>query len=267
MQFDQPPLIELVAELRWLAVSGQGPSNLSPTIPHPILATPPQEEFFHDFSRVTALSGWTASERMLPVGFPLINFQPVLRIRSLKETESQMLYQVGPGVFSANALPPYKNWESFQPFAARGLDFLLKARIPAERQNNFFNVALRYLDVFTPALIGDMSIGKFLTDILGFSLSLPPVLSRQIKAGGEAEPHILLRLPLASDLLMTLQIANGIVGDNKGIVMNTEVTSQKEIAPNRDAVLAVWEQAHSAIRETFVGLTTTIHAKMKPLQG
>jgi uncharacterized protein (TIGR04255 family) len=264
MQFDQPPLIELVAELKWLPDTGQTAISPSSTTSVPSLATSSQEEFFSAFFNESARSGWAASERVIPINFPQVTFLPALRIRSTSRDQAPMLYQLGTGIFAANALPPYKNWDSFRPFAERGLEYLLKTRPPSERDRPFFSVIVRYLDLFTPELIGDVSPARFLTETLGFTLTLPPALGKQINVGSEPEPQIALTFPLAPDLTMRLAIGPGNLGDKKGIVMNTEVSSQGNVEPNRDAVIAVWERAHTSIRNTFMGLTEKLHLAMKP---
>jgi uncharacterized protein (TIGR04255 family) len=270
MQFEKPPLVELVAEVKWLSVpSGSPPQNIQPVNPtstQPMFATSDQEEFFAAFTRESARSGWTASERMFPSGLPLLSYQPALRVRSLQEKETQMIYQVGPGLFSAHALPPYKNWESFRPFVERGLAYLIQSRPKGERGMEFFSVSLRYLDVFTPELVGDVQLGAFLTDILGFSLQLPGVLTAQLRQGTEAEPTLGLLLPLQSGLEMRLNIGRGIMGDKSGIIVDTGVSTSRGIGPTSGEVFAVWEEAHTAIRRTFVGLTGKLHAAMIPIE-
>jgi len=251
MQFQKPPLIELVAELKWLVVPAASSS---------------QEEFFSAFVKGAALTGWSASERIIPVNFPLLSTHPALRIRTLKETESQMLYQVGPGVFSANALPPYKTWESFRPFVEQGLDILLATRPREERDANFLSISLRYLDLFTRDFVGDLSIAEFVTDILGFRLELPEIFEREIKHGEQATPQLSFQIPLATGARMSLSIGEAVVGDKKGVLMNTEVTDQSGISPQRDRVLAVWESAHDVIRRTFLGLTPKLYSVMEPIK-
>lgn len=267
MQFEKPPLIELVAELKWLPEFGQTPTTPPSTVSTPTLPISPLEEFYAAFFRESAQSGWAASERVIPPNFPQVVYMPVLRIRSANPDQSPMLYQLGAGIFAANALPPYKNWESFRPFAERGLDYLLKTRPPAEKERPFFSVILRYLDIFTAELIGDMTPARFLTDILGFSLDLPPVLKEQVREGAEAEPQIALSIPLSDDLTMRFAVAYSNLGDKQGIVVNTEVSCMTGIASNRAAVVAVWERAHTAIRRTFVGLTEKLHTAMKPIKA
>jgi len=268
MQFSKPPLVELVAELKWLPVA-QGPMpSTSQMVPQPILATTAQEEFFSAFVRESARSGWNASERIVPLNFPLVSQQPALRIRSFSDNEAQMLYQVGPGIFSAHALPPYKNWESFRPFVARGLKCLLKTRAPGEKNQEFFSISLRYLDLFTPEFIGNMPVSEFLTKILGFTLELPAVLQRQVRQGESALPQISIQIPLSSGAQLTLTVGGGaIVGDKTGILMHTDVSNRNGIPATEDDVFAVWDDAHKAIRETFVGLTPALYSVMQPIEG
>jgi hypothetical protein len=92
------------------------------------------------------------------------------------------------------------------------------------------------------------------------------VLNEQIRQGETAAPTLSLLLPLESGLKMRLSIVgSSIVGDKKGILMDTAVSTQRAVVSSRDAVLAVWENAHSTIRKTFVGLTTKLHSEMIPI--
>lgn len=267
MQFLKPPLVELVAELKWLAVplpipAGQLPNVL---IPQPVIANSSQEEFFSGFARESAPSGWTASERLVPPNFPLMSLQPALRIRSF--ADPQMLYQIGPGLFAAHALPPYKNWDSFRPFVERGLDYLLRTRPRDERNQSFSSVSLRYLDLFTRDFVGDVPVAQFLRDSLGFKLDLPTPVQNEIEPGGQVVPQFSLRVPLRSGAVMTLTVAGeAIVGDKNGILMHTDVSDNTGVPPNRDRILAVWEDAHAVIRKIFVGLTPKLYSLMQPVE-
>lgn len=265
LQFDKPPLIELVAELRWIALPPQVNAPLG--FPQPMMATSEIETFLSNFAQKSAESGWAASERLVPQGYPMLSYQPVYRVRSFKPEESHMLYQLGAGLYSAHALPPYKNWEAFRPFAERGLGYLLDSRVGDDRNKDFFGVSLKYLDVFTKELVGDLSVGRFLTEILGFSLTIPPVLEEQIAEGRESEPTLAIQIPLKSGLDMRISLIGGAVaGDRKGILMDTSVQSNGNVQADKNAVMAVWEEAHAAIRRTFVGLTTRIHSAMIPIE-
>lgn len=177
MQFARPPLVEVVATLRWIpAFPGLITSNIPPDRPQPIFPTPPMEEFLTGFTKQVAMLGWASSERMIPQGMPYLSYQPALRVRSLDDKMSNMIYQVGPGVFSAHALLPYKNWESFRPFAKDGLEALLKTRAIQEQNSPFIAIELRYLNVFTPELVDNISTFRFFTDVMGFGLQLPAAL-------------------------------------------------------------------------------------------
>jgi uncharacterized protein (TIGR04255 family) len=269
MQFEKPPLLELTAEVKWLSAP-QSPW-LQPTNPSDqgalVASLAAHEDFFRRLIAAAAASGWTATERLVAQGQMLLSYQPIVRIRSSQEKDSRVIYQAGAGVFSAHALAPYKNWESFRPFAERGLGYLMQARVGDDSKKEFFGIVLRYLDLFTPDVIGDVSAGGFLRDILGFKLEIPKVLSDQIATGKTVEPRqITLQLPLDSGLEMQMTIAgNAQVGDRTGIIMDIVVSSPRSVPAEINEVMAVWDRAHSAIHHTFVGLTEKIHERMRPI--
>jgi hypothetical protein len=61
-------------------------------------------------------------------------------------------------------------------------------------------------------------------------------------------------------------IGGAVAGDRKGILMDTSVQSNGNVQADKNAVMAVWEEAHAAIRRTFVGLTRKIHPAMMPIE-
>jgi uncharacterized protein (TIGR04255 family) len=134
MLFSNPPLIELIAELRWI------PGQISPPVPEAAapgtiqLPLVPQyvEQTFSNFSNQVAQRGFGMSERLVPVGFPYFPLSVVYRFRKAPSQQENFLYQIGPGVFSANAVPPYRDWESFRPIVQEGVQALLASRHDSE---------------------------------------------------------------------------------------------------------------------------------------
>ena len=267
MQFDRPPFLEVIASLKWIPVSsGQMKSNIAPEQPQPIFATPLQDDFISGFAKGAAALGLTVSERMVPPGMPYISYQPALRVRALDNENSKMLYQVGPGLFSANAVPPYRNWEAFRPFAQDGLDALLMTRNVEEKGSPFINVALRYMNLFTSELVGQRSTFQFFTEVMGFELKLPETLRSRLKDDQKVEPQLSLRLALRSGLEMHLNfVGTATIGDKTGILMDIIVASKENIVADHNAVSQVWEEAHTAIQDTFLALTTPLHSTMRAI--
>jgi uncharacterized protein (TIGR04255 family) len=266
MQFQNPPLVELVVELKWAAVgAATAPTGIPQGMPYPEPPTIAHEKFLSDFRQLAAESDWKQSERLMPQGLNL-HFQPALRIRSDDPSRSSILLQVGQGIFSAHALRPYKNWETFWPIAQEGINLLLKARPDSEKLQPFFAANVMYIDVFEEAIVGELPESKFLRDVLGFGLELPPAIKTQVLNEDQIEIQFSFKIPLENELEMRLGInGNAVWGDKKGIVMSTVVSSQRNVLPDINDISAVFGASHMAIRRTFVGLTKQIHSKMDPI--
>ncbi len=267
MIFANPPLVELVAELRW----GPGPIG-SPVqtagagiIQFP-LASQYSEETFTNFSALVAGKGFGISERLVPVGFPYFPFSVVYRFRKPPAEGENFLYQIGPGVFSANALPPYRDWDSFRPIVQMGVQSLLDSRHTSEN-SEFTTVMLRYIDLFSDDFTDGKQSFRFLNDVLGIKLELPKVLSEQVLDIEKLQSGLQLSLPLTTGLSMNMNLQQGTAAGKNGIVMTTEVFASAPTAPNLPQIMETLENAHTSIRATFIGLTERIRARMMPVNG
>jgi len=263
MIFANPPLVELVAELRWVPGQASPSSSQSGpvTIQFPMAFA---EEAFENFRRSIAQKGFTSSERLVPIGFPALPFAVVQRFRKLSNQENYA-YQVGLGVFSANALPPYRDWDSFRPIVREGVETLLAARHVSDRAN--VSVILRYLDVFTDEFTEGRKSVEFLNDILGINLTLPATLTELALNLRELQAGLQLSFKIKEGLSMNIGIQEGGVGAKTGIVMSTEVFTVQPVTPQVDDIMRNFETAHSYIRGTFLVLTTKIRDKMNPAEG
>lgn len=263
MIFANPPLLELVAELRWLpGASGQdNPSGGAVTIQFPI---PFIEETFETFRRSIAEKGFVASERLVPAGFPTLPFTIAQRFRKPSGQENYA-YQIGLGVFSANALPPYRSWESFRPIVREGVSTLLSSRHASDRAD--ISVLLRYLDMFTEEFTGERKSLDFLNDVLGITLRLPAALAEQTAGLHDVRAALQFLVPLRDGLTMNLAFQEATAAGKSGVLMTTEVSTVRPVAADLDSIMENFEKAHGYIRGTFLGLTTKIHDKMKLVEG
>jgi uncharacterized protein (TIGR04255 family) len=273
MIFSNPPLVELIAELRWIP-GGVGNAHVVPqpqggnqllhaiTIQFP-LASPYQEESFSRFSNQVAAKGFAISERLSPVGFPVLPFTVVYRFR--KAPGGNYLYQIGPGLFSANALPPYRDWDSFRPIVKEGVQALLESRSPAENVE-FATVILRYIDLFSDEFTDGKQSFRFLNDILGLKIELPETLAEQVPDINSVHSGIQLSMPLRNGLAMNLNLQEGVAAGKAGILMSTEVLTMHPTPSDVDQIMQTLENAHTSIRTTFIGLTAKLNVKMRPVQ-
>lgn len=269
ISFAKAPLVELIAELRWVPTtpSGQpipqGPDPGNPLQPVLLLTDTKFEEFFMRLGGELFQVGFQRSERLVPPGFPSVPHQPIVRYRSDKAPNKSVLYQIGSGVFSVHGVPPYQSWKEFAPSVKSGVEALLRTRQAAVIQPPFIQVSLRYIDFFGEELIGGRTVKGFLSEVLGISLGLPDAVTK-LSASKEMRS-----LFLKFVLPVSIGTFTGSVGDAKannvdGIVLDTTVTSVGEVPADIDAILGMFNSAHEIIHNTFIELTSPIHKRMEP---
>jgi len=266
MIFANPPLVEILAELRWVPgqVSPPMPVTTGPgTIQLPLLSQY-IEQTFSNFLNQVAQRGFGMSERLTPPGFPYIPFNVVYRFRKPPPQPGNFLYQIGPGIFTAHALPPYRDWQSFRPIVQEGTQALLASRHDSESAA-FTSAKLQYIDLFSEEFTEGRSSFRFLNDILGIKLELPDTISTQALDMGRVQAGLQLSLPLSSGLAMKLRVYDGGAAGKQGIVMTTEVFTLQPTPPEVNRIMQTFDNAHTSIRTTFVGLTERIRAKMRPV--
>src|ERR1700679_367307 len=115
ISFRKAPLVEIVVDLRWRPVVQPVPTQ--PVGPQPtasaFLPTPQIENLIHRFGGEVYKRGFQRAERLVPSGLFVLPGQPLSRFK--KADVDNVLYQIGVGMFSANAVPPYRSWEQFTP--------------------------------------------------------------------------------------------------------------------------------------------------------
>lgn len=263
MIFEKPPLLEIIAELRWAAVASGGAAVQG----HPLPVMPdriaPFDQAFMQFTAKLGALGYERVERLVPYGFPLLPYEPALRLRPKPGVEDATLIQIGPNLFTANAVPPYRSWEDFAPKVKAGVEALLDTRIEQDAGADV-RVSLRYIDAFGEDLMGGRSMIAFLTEVLGIRLALHPAIAGQCAPGQEILPGLQLQVPLAFGT-MTVAFGAGQVEQRPAILMDTTVALAEAVPPEVERIMTGFEQARAVIHTTFMQLTQPIHALMKPL--
>jgi uncharacterized protein (TIGR04255 family) len=260
-RYKYPPLVELVAEVRW------GPGGPPPSVGSIVLAASQYEEFFMRFGSKVATLGYDRFERLVPPGFSSLPFQAIYRFRKEENEQGSTIYQVGAGVFTANITPPYHSWKQFRPVVERGVELLLETRNESERETPFSLTTLRYIDAFGSIFTQGSSVARFVQDILGFSISLPAPVRSEMAPDAEAKPSLQLAIPLKSSQVMALALAEGTIGGERTVIMDIFVTNESQIAANKDDVMASFDTAHDAIHRVFVGVTEKLSDIMEPIEG
>ena len=265
--FAKAPLIELVAELRWIP---QGSAVLQPgagvqqgATPSIFIGGTKQEEFYMQLGVELYKLGFDRSERLLPPGVPFNLHQAVYRFRSEQEGITSVLYQVGYGIFSAHAVPPYHSWAEFLPHVVKGIHALLETRPESDKSQPFSQLSLRYIDFFGEKLTANRNTSSFFTEVLGISVKFPVAVSKVAASNDLRSLYTRAVLPLGFGDL-TLIVGDGQFNNQPGILLDNTVSSIAETTPTQDAIMKLFESAHSVLHNIFLELTRPIHDLMEP---
>lgn len=263
--FRNAPLVEIIAELRWQPAELVSPMPQTPGVFQPafIVGANVLESFFHRFGGELYKRGFQSTERVFPAGFPAPLGQVSCRYRNNQPEKSTILYQVGAGVFSANATPPYRSWSNFAPEVRAGVEILLQTRDESEKALPFQPLSLRYIDVFRSDLIGERNALAFLQDILAIELRLPNSILKHVTPGAAYNPYLGLRLPVSGGALQ-MNIGEATVAGNLGMLLDTAFMSADGIPADTDAIMSRFDAAHEIIHDIFINITERIRDRMEP---
>lgn len=269
-KYRHAPLIELIAELRWSVPNSMGltpgfqpPAGLIPAnVPFLGLDQGRLDQFVSAFSEECFKHGIQSVERLIPPGFPIRFGQVSTRLK--KSPASPELYQVGPGVFTANAIPPYDSWSAFSPFLEKGIEILLESRIDGERDLPFTGVSLQYVDSFDPRLTGGMPAAKFVRDVLGFGIDAPPAIRALVAENEYVNSTLQMNAALSNGLSLSLSLGEGIANNVVGIILHTTIVASSPVEPSVKALMSVLHNAQDAQHAIFEGIAQSIKHLMEP---
>ncbi len=258
LSFKNSPLVEIIAEIRWdLPWVNQTSAEDTGSV-----VSIQHEEFYMRFGGKVAAAGFERIERLVPPNFFQLPYQPVYRFRHNAEERGARLYQLGMGLFSVHATPPYKSWAEFKPLVSAGIDALLQSRSADENSVPFRSISLRYIDAFSNELTGERSIAEFM-DVLGFQIKIPDAIGLHASDLAKIQPLLQLTVPVAIGQL-NITIADGMVNNGSAIIMDTIVSNTAEIGCSMEEIMVAFEQTHLLIHSMFVDLTKPLHEHMQP---
>jgi uncharacterized protein (TIGR04255 family) len=253
----KPPIIELIAEMRWLPISIDGTEVIDPLT---FLVSGAAEEAFYERFRV-ALGAYSFSkvDRLIPPGFAIPIHNAIYRHTRAEESSPSVVAQIGPGILSVHALPPYKDWATFRPIIENALSALLLSRPSSAQSRVFTRVSLRYLDVFDPRLMGGKSMFRFINEVLKLEVSLPEVLQSEAADLEAVALSIEIKTQTKSQMDLTLSVGPNLnLLEAASIIMDTMVATRNQTAWGVESALEQLDRAHESIHRLFFGLTTPI---------
>ena len=265
--FEKAPLVELIAELKWDVNDVHPRFPVSGNVLHQQFVNPTSinstSEFFTQFGTGANKASFSRTERLVPELVPLFAEQIVLRFRPTDVKNNSALYQIGPGIFSTNAMPPYRSWQEHRPILVNGVKMLLDARSSIDKDKPFTSLSLRYLDAFKAELTQGRDIATFARDVLGFNVILPSAIEKLVSAGKTFKPTIQLLIPMDGGFTMNIAIGEGVVNNELAVIMDTTVISIVPIAPTMDGVMGAFDASHAIIHNLFLELTQKLAGLMK----
>ena len=263
ISFALSPLVEIIAEVRWkpkgqpITAVAIGPQ---PTQGLPLLTDGSHEGFFSDLANGAAEAGFERSERLVPISFPAMPQQVVCRFRGKDTTK---IFQAGLGVFSINAVPPYRSWEDFRPVVDRGLGIFVEAR----RKNSLDPVSeilLRYVNLFDRTLIDHENAASFTDRIAGIQMSFPKDIAGSLADPKSRKMDFTFGAKLEWGAMFKVHIADAIVDGRTGVLLDSTVSVSELSLTAMGDISELFERAHTVTRQTFLSLTRPLYERMKP---
>jgi uncharacterized protein (TIGR04255 family) len=268
VSFQRAPLIEIIAELRWLP-AGVGATAMGQV--QLALGGADPDGFLLSFGRRPEVATFTHAEKLVPSGFPSVWQQIVWRFRD--PSAPAALLQVGPGIFTANALQPYKRWSEFRPTVEKGVKALLASRPAQEKDQPLTGLSLRYINGFPPETMEGLTPADFMQNVLKFSVDPPAALKNLYAANTAASTSVNLLIPVANtSKRMSVQVGDGTIRpvgaavDTPVVLLDLTVSETVPVPPNANDVLSSLDQSRDIIHKAFLEMTIAIHEKMEPLK-
>jgi uncharacterized protein (TIGR04255 family) len=265
--FENAPLVEIVAELRWQSSAfTQIAAGVGGQVAVAMPGSGKLEEFYMRFGGAAYANGLKRSIRIAPPNFPTLAGDVVYRYQH-EESENQgrsTMWQVGPGVFAANALPPYKSWKEFRPTVEKGVRVLLEARDPSEKSLPL-SLSLRYLDVFSDDFLIGLSLHDFIENSLGFRTELPTVFTNLIPAGSQPKKQLQIEIPMEEARTCSVNVGQGIFEGKSGVLLQMMVAHNEPLAAEEDKIMAAFDQARDVLHACFEGISQKFWNVLKPV--
>lgn len=253
--YEKAPLIEVIAEIHW---------TLKKLDTAPDARIDPYYDLFRDqfLSYVKDDKNIKLShvEELVPniVPLELLPNQPRLRLRS--HPGKWPLAQLGPGVITANIVPPYEGWEAFRPFIHKLVDGLFKHYPIAEKTLRIEKLHLRYIDGFDKSF-GLEQYSDFATKMLGIKpIHSNDFIDHNVKEGTEVkyliESYFSNLSPDGS--YGKIKLTPGKMNNIDALIMELHCESgfPDHSAPESEFVKAWFDEAHHRLHQQFEGLAT-----------
>lgn len=256
LKFKNPPVVEVIAAIQWLP-SAQSFHQVDETLNKMLL----------NFTDKVAEVDFCQSERLMPPQVPIMPFQPIIKYNKVKE--KNYFYQIGDGIFSAHAIPPYESWEEFKPIVKSGIELLI-GLMPKKTKNKpimFESAYLRYIDIFKKNMFGDVIFEEFISKIL--KIDPPECLMDKSVANKPSIQDIKISTLLKNNMnliTVTKEFIGASTNKEDFILMDNTlfINNNLDTAIN---IMKSMDEAHNIISDVFIKMTEPIHAHMERINA
>lgn len=244
--YANPPLQEVIVEIQWSLTDIR------------VLPGAKIDPFFKVFlpaiTNAFDAIGFSIVENKIPEDVPLelVSYQATRLFRS--QPGAWPIYQVGPGVMTANVVPPYGGWSSFRPHVETGLEKLF-ASYPTEFLK-LERIMLRYINGFAGSH-GMKSPSRFVRDVLKMAAPLPSELAATAKGGIQGILQTgALTFPIAGDEEGKGEILTNVgkLRDEDAVIMELRAIFPVSNKRSPSEAIEVLNRAHSFISLWFESL-------------
>ena len=258
--YQNAPLVEVIAEIYW---------DLKPVAMVNEARIDPYFDLFREqFSEWAKDAGLAHTERLIPPELPieLLPHKPNLRFRPA--ANKWPLYQIGPGIFTANITPPYNGWPVFRKALSDGLSALYKAYPIAGKTLRVSRTDLRYINAFN-SKFGFENHGSFAAK----HLSVSPVMSQAVidrfvkkNTMPETDAEMKFKCKSPADATGVIRISAGKHYEAAASII--ELVCNRVMEPDftdPEKLLSWFDEAHLAIRGWFEGvISDELRGKLGP---
>jgi uncharacterized protein (TIGR04255 family) len=259
--FNKPPLIEAIAEFRW------SDPVITGDLGKQAFAHQANEAFYTALTGAVSAVGFPMVERLVPPGYGVTPGSVTVRFRTGRDGANNLL-QAGPGVFTVNALPPYKGWSDFEPVLRQGLELMLAARQGAEKELPISSASLRYMNGFSSHQFWEGKVGSYaFARKLGFALTLPEAMKALGPIDDPLNVAFQVKLPPKDDLGVVVSWQEAVANAELVSMLDIHLTSTTPLAADIEVLMAFMKKAQGVNHETFMGLIHGIEGAFEPQES
>lgn len=258
--YKNAPLVEVIAEIKWRLIP---------------ISTVPNGGVDQHFEALESKLlphlielGYNNVQRLTPPEIPLemLAHTAIYRCRTAKD--KWPLIQFGPGVVSANVVPPYEGWDSFWPVVQQAIGSVFSESIHGSNKPKIESIVIRYIDAFTSKHGAD-SPQQFMADHLSLAVGIPKHVIDSLGTGvvgSDVGVHQSFEVSKPEGATCLVRCNSGAVNQTPSVILDTQIRSQPGASWSSESDVAEWvREAKGSLKEIFEAMISDdLREKMEP---